>query len=81
MSLSQFQEAVWHWRGPDAGPCQTRDHGGEIISSVEAVFELGEVAGHMLTADGAVGSNNGRLDIAQGRIDPFESRCADRAGA
>ena len=72
MNLSQFQEAVWHWRGSDGGPAEAGDHGGEIVSAVEAVFELGEVARHMLLADGAVGAGDGGLDVAQGGIDPLE---------
>src|SRR3954471_16906774 len=48
MNLSQFEEPIRHGRGPHAGPAQARDHGGEIVSPVEAVFELGEVARDML---------------------------------
>src|SRR4051812_8355475 len=48
MNLSQFQEPIRHGRGPHAGPAQARDHGGEIVLPVEAVFELGEVARDML---------------------------------
>jgi hypothetical protein len=43
------------------------DHRSEIVSPVEAVLELGEVARHMFTADGAIGANNGGFDIAQSR--------------
>src|ERR1700693_5562902 len=81
MNLSQLKEVVWHGWGPDAGPCQAGDHRSEIVSSVEAVLELGEVARHMFTADGAIGANNGGFDIAQSRVDPLESRSADRPGA
>src|SRR3954454_17707815 len=78
MNLSQFQEPIRHGRGPHAGPAQARDHGGEIVSPVEAVFELGEVARDMLAVDGAVGANNGGLDIAERGVDPLEGRHARR---
>jgi hypothetical protein len=45
MSLSQFEEAVWHWRGSDGGPAEAGHHGGEIIAPIEAVLELGQVGG------------------------------------
>ena len=60
---------AWVWFG---GPCEARDHGGQIVSSVEAVFEFGEVARDMLAVDGAVGSCDGGLDVAQRGVDPFE---------
>ena len=84
MNLSQLEQPVGHWRGSHDGRCQARDHCGEIVSPVEAVFEFGEVARDMLAADGAVGSDNCGLDIAEGGIDPAEgrdsSRCGTRAG-
>ena len=67
------------WAGSNAGPCQAGDHGSEIVSAIETVFELREVARHMLTADGAVGADDGGLDIAEGRIDPPECRDWNRA--
>ena len=72
MNLSQFQQALGHGRGSDAGPGQAWDHGCEIVAPVEAVFELGEVAGHVFCADRAVGSGDGGLDVAEGGVDPFE---------
>src|SRR3954462_4097855 len=80
MNLSQFQEPIRHGRGPHAGPAQARDYGGEIVSPVEAVFELGEVARDMLAVDGAVGANNGGLDIAERGVDPLEGRMRAAAG-
>ena len=44
MSLSQFEEAVGHWRGADGGPAETGHHGGEIVAPIEAVGEFGQVA-------------------------------------
>jgi hypothetical protein len=78
MKLSQFEEAVGHRRGADPGPNEAWHHGSEIVAPVEAVFELGEVAWYMLAADGAVGSDDRRLDVAQCRIDPFEGWRARR---
>src|ERR1700722_3646150 len=78
MNLSQFEEAVGHRRGADPGPNEAWYHGCEIVSPVEAVFELGEVARYMLAADGTVGSDDRRLDVTQCRIDPFEGRRARR---
>jgi hypothetical protein len=74
MSLSQFEEAVWHRRGSNCDVAELRHHGGEIVSPVEAVFEFGEVAGDMLVADGAVSASDGALDVAEGGVDPFEGR-------
>src|ERR1700687_2848182 len=72
MILSQFEEAVVHGVGSDGDVAEAWHHGGEIVASVEAVFEFGEVAGHMLVADGAVGAGDGALDVAEGGIDPLE---------
>jgi hypothetical protein len=54
----------------------SRDHGREIVSSVEAVLEFGEVARDVLTIDSTVGSCNGGLDVAERGVGPFERRCA-----
>ena len=75
MSLSQFEEAVWHWRGSDGGPAEAWHHGGEIVAPVEAVLELGQVAGDVLLADGPVGGGDGGLDVAEGGVDPLEGGC------
>ena len=66
MILSQFEEAVWHRRGSDCDIAEAWHHGGEIVSAVEAVLELGEIAGYMLVADGAVSASDGALDVAEG---------------
>ena len=78
MILSQFEEAVWHRRGSDCDIAETWHHGGEIVASVEAVFEFGEVAGYMLVADGAVSASDGALDIAEGGVDPLEKQGSGR---
>src|ERR1700757_3064909 len=72
MILSQFEEAVWHCRGADCNIAEAWHHGGEIVSSVEAVLEFGEVAGYMLVTDGAVSAGDGTLDVAEGGVDPLE---------
>ena len=53
-------------------PRQARDHGSGVVAAVEAVFDLGEVAGHVLCADRVVGSRDGGLDVAECGVDPFE---------
>ena len=78
MSLSQFEEAVGHWRGADGGPAETRRHGGEIVASIEAVGEFGQVAGDVLLADGPLGGGDGGLDVAERGIDPLEGGCLHR---
>ena len=72
MNLSQFQEAIGHGRGSDAGPCKARDHGPEVVAAVEAVFELGEGARHVFGADGPVGAGDGGLDVAESGVDPHD---------
>src|ERR1700730_10860713 len=72
MMLSQFEAAVWHGRSSDGDVGEPRHHGGEIVASVETVFEFGEVAGHMLVTDGTVSASNGAFDVPEGGVDPFE---------
>ena len=57
-------------------PSESRDHGREIVSSVEVVFEFGEVARNMLAVDGTIGSCDGGLDVAERGVGPFECRHA-----
>src|ERR1700680_1349123 len=72
MILSQFEETVWHRRSSDGDVAEPRHHGGEIVASVETVFEFGEVAGHMLDTDGTVSASNGAFDVPEGSVDPLE---------
>src|ERR1700740_971549 len=74
MILSQFEEAVWHRWGSDCDVAEALHHGGEIVSAVEAVLEFGEIAGYMPVADIAVSTSDGALDVAEGGVDPLESR-------
>ena len=52
--LSQFEEAIWHWRGPHACPREAGYDGDEFVSSVEAILEFGEIGRHVLLPDGAI---------------------------
>src|SRR5262249_47722955 len=72
--FSQLEQPVGHRYGSNGSPCETRDHGGKIVSSVKAVFELSEVAGHMLLIDRSIGSGDSGFDVAERRVDPFEPR-------
>src|SRR5512147_1016577 len=81
MSLSQFEETVWHWRGLYGGPAEAWHHGGEIIAPIEAVLELGQVARDVLLADRPVGGGNGGLDVAERGVDPLEGGCEHRLAA
>src|SRR5512147_2483465 len=81
MSLSQFEETVWHGRGSDGGPAEAGHHGGEIVAPIEAVRELGQVARDVLLADRPIGGGNGGLDVAERGVDPLEGRCEDRLAA
>jgi FixJ family two-component response regulator len=78
MNLSQFEQTVGHRRRPHPRPCKARDHGGEIVSAVEAILELGEIAWHMLAVDGSIGASDRRLDVTKRRVDPLEGRRARR---
>src|SRR3954454_338344 len=82
-NLSQLEQPIRHWRRADGNPSEARDHGGEVVSPIEAVFELGEVTRHVLLVDRAVGTDDGGLDVAQRGVDPVEGGRAggSRAGA
>src|SRR5215510_10800981 len=75
-SLSQFEEAVGHWRG-----CRCRD--GEALvdcfedkASVETPGEGAEVARQMFGGDHSVGGEQAVLDIGEHRICPAGGRVA-----
>src|SRR3954452_9202308 len=78
--LWQLEQAVGHRGRTQAGPGQARQHRGQVVAPVEAVFELGEVAWHVLGSDRVVGPNDGGLDVAQGGVDPLEGRRAGCSG-
>jgi hypothetical protein len=52
-----------------------------IVSPVEAVFELGEVTRQMLLIDRPVCPDDRGLDIPQCCVDPFEAGSTRRGGA
>src|SRR5271170_2392941 len=81
MTLSHFEQAVGHWRRPHTGPREARDHRSEIVSTIEAVLEFGEVTRHVLAADGPIGAGDRRLDVAESGVDPFEGGCARCGGS
>src|SRR3954466_12550081 len=72
MILSQFEQAIRHWRRPQCDVAEARHHGGEIIAPVEAVLEFGKVARQVLCADRTVGAGDRVLDVAKDGVDPFE---------
>src|SRR3954452_8284860 len=72
MILRQFEEAAWHWWGSDCNEAKPWNQDGEIVSPVEAVFEFGEVARHVLAADGTVSAGDRALDVTQDGVDPLE---------
>jgi len=76
MTLSQFQKAVWHWRGAGGCPSQARDYPGEVISAIKTILELGEVSGHVLGTDGTVRTDDGGFDVPERGVDPFERRAS-----
>src|SRR5437667_5188634 len=80
MILSQSEEAVGHWWSPEGDIGEPRHHRGEIVAPIEAVFEFGEVAGHMLVTDGTVGASDGALDVSEGRVDPLKGGYQGRDG-
>src|SRR5438093_12369056 len=84
MILSQSEEAVGHWWSSEGDIGEPRHHRGEIVAPIEAVFEFGEGAGHMLVTDGTVGASDGALDVSEGRVDPlkggYQGAAATRSG-
>src|SRR6267142_3795256 len=72
MILSESEEAVGHWWSSEGDEGEPRHHRGEIVAPVEAVFEFGEVAGHMLVTNGTVGARDGAFDVSEGRVDPLK---------
>lgn len=60
--------------GLQPGPHQAFGHGVELVATVEAPGETGEVALRMLLADVVVGAGERRFDVAERRVDPVERR-------
>src|SRR5271166_2663963 len=61
-----------HGRCAERHESETRNHGAEIVSAVEPIFELREITRDMFGAYGSIGSDQRRLDVAQCRVDPLE---------
>src|SRR5947208_16201690 len=84
MILSQSEESVGHLWSSEGDIGEPRHHRGEIVAPIEAVFEFGEGAGHMLVTDGTVGASDGALDVSEGRVDPlkggYQGAAATRSG-
>jgi hypothetical protein len=60
---------------PRRGSCDEReagDDGFEVIPAIEAVFEFGEIAGHMFFPDGAVCSEQRGLHFAEHGVASLE---------
>src|SRR5271166_1320703 len=81
INLGQPEQPVGHGRRPNGSPGESRHHGCEIVSPVEAVFELSEISRHVLLVDRSIRPNDGGFDISQCRIDPLEAGGAGRRSA
>src|SRR5687768_15969072 len=82
-NLSQLEEPVRHRRGAQRHPCQARDHVAQLVTSVEAVLELSQVAWDVLLPNGMIGSRQAVFEVPQHRVGPFKGRVLNRlfAGA
>src|SRR4051794_41896685 len=63
------------------GPTEAGDHGGQIVAAVEAVLELGQIAWHVLVADGVEGAGQTGLEVAEQGVGPLEGGRLDRLPA
>src|SRR4051812_10389867 len=71
-SLSQFEEAIGHWRGRCGGDGQSLVDCLQNKAAVEAPGEGAEVARQMFGRDGAVGGQEAVFDIGEHGICPAE---------
>src|SRR3954447_10499750 len=71
-SLSQFEEAIGHWRGRGGGDGQSLVDCFQDEAAVEAPSEGAEVARQMFGRDGAVGGQEAVFDIGEHGICPAE---------
>src|SRR5215210_383319 len=71
-SLSQFEQAIGHWRGRGGGDGQSLVDGFQNEAAVEAPGEGAEVAREMFGRDGAVGGQEAVFDIGEHGICPAE---------
>src|SRR6202795_760545 len=75
-SLSQFEEAVGHWRGRGCGDGEAFVDGFEDKTAVEAPGECAEVARQMFGVDHTVRGQEAVLDVRQHSVRPAEGRVA-----
>src|SRR3954453_9130137 len=64
-SLSQFEEAIGHWRGRRGGDGQSLVDCLQNEAAVEAPSEGAEVAREMFGRDGAVGGQEAVFDVGE----------------
>ena len=79
-SLSQFEEAIGHWRGRRCGDGEALVDCFQDKAAVEAPGECAEVARQMFGVDHAVRGQEAVLDVGQHRVRPAEGGVA-RGGA
>src|SRR6478752_8718514 len=71
-SLSQFEEAIGHWRGRRGGDGQPLVDRLQDEAAVEAPSEGAEVAREMFGRDGAMGGQEAVLDVGEHGVRPAE---------
>src|SRR3954467_552112 len=71
-SLSQFEQAIGHWRGRRGGDGQSLVNCFQDEAAVEAPGEGAEVAREMFGRDGAVRGQEAVFDIGEHGICPAE---------
>jgi hypothetical protein len=76
--VSQLEETLWYWRGPEGHKRETRNHRFEPVSTIEPILKFSQVSRHV---DGSVSSNRRRFNISQDGVDPFEGRLLGSLGA
>ena len=81
MNFSQFQQTIGHRGCTHRDPGEARNHRGEIVSPVEAVFEFGKVPWDALGIDGVVCSGDCGPDVSQRGVDPFKGLRSRRRGS
>lgn len=60
-----------HRRCSQRGIGQARNHVGEMETAIEAVFELGQIAGRVFERDCVIPAMQGILEIPQHGVDPL----------
>ncbi len=58
-------------RGAQSDRGETSDDVFQAVTSLETIFKLREVVGHMFGFDGMVGASYTVLDVPDGRVEPF----------